>query len=468
MNERATLESPEERSRAWLTGRTRIAVAGAVLAPLALLAVIRLWRTLDAEWESHPAHFWLVLAAAASATSLGLAVHVTAVRRRDARLVFLGLAFVASAGFLGLHALATPGVLVGPNAGFELATPVGLLLAGALVAVSGVEFSPAASRRVVAYSSWMLGVLFVVMAGWATVSLAELPPLNDPVQQESLNGWQIALCLGGVSAYGLAAVAYLRLYRRRRQRLILAVAFAFALLAEAMVVIVFARNWHLSWWEWHLLMLGAFATIFAASRQEWREERFSALYLERTLAGSENVSVLFADLQGYTSFSERTPARAVSEMLNTYFAALIPLMERHGAEVHQLIGDAMMVVFNKSGDQPGHPLVAARAALEFQQEASRIGAAHPDWPAFRVGLNSGDVAAGVVGSDRGLRKYDVIGDTVNLAARLEAAAPVGEVVIGEGTFASLPDGSVVEELPPLRVKGKSDPVTAYVLKALPS
>jgi adenylate cyclase len=141
-------------------------------------------------------------------------------------------------------------------------------------------------------------------------------------------------------------------------------------------------------------------------------------------------------------------------------------MQDLGGDVHQLIGDAVMVVFNRHGHQPDHARLAARAALAFQETAEDIAAAHPDWPRFRVGINSGEIASGVVG-DRGHRKHDVIGDTVNLAARLESHAPVGGVLVGEGTRAHLPDEAVVEELPPLQVKGKADPVTAYVLHRLP-
>ena len=93
------------------------------------------------------------------------------------------------------------------------------------------------------------------------------------------------------------------LYRRRGSRFALAVAFAFGLLAEAMVVIAWARNWQISWWEWHLLMLAAFVVITAIARSEWHEERFSALYLDSTLAGARDVSILLADLSGYTEYS---------------------------------------------------------------------------------------------------------------------------------------------------------------------
>ncbi len=444
-----------------------LAAGTVVVAPLVLLALVRLVPALDARWENHPAHFWLVLAASAIATSLGYAVTAAARRRRDARLLLVSLAFISGAGFLGLHALATPGVLVGPNAGFELATPVGLLLGSIFVALSAIDFSATTSRMITARSRTMLVSLMGLMLAWAAASLAQVPPLNDPLQQETLAGWQVLLAVLGVVGYGSGAIGYWRLYRRRGAQVILAAALAFALLAEAMVVIAYAVNWRISWWEWHVLMLGAFGVIAMAARREWHEERFSALYLEQTLAGAKEVSVLFADLQGYTSFADRTPPAAVAQMLNTYFSRLVPLMEQLGGEVQQLIGDAIMVVFNKEGDQPDHALLAGRAGLALQQAATEIADRHPGWPRFRVGINSGEVITGVVGGERGHRKHDVIGDTVNLAARLESQAPVDRVVVGEGTFTRLPEDAVLEPLPPLVVKGKSAEVSAYVLHALP-
>ena len=81
-------------------------------------------------------------------------------------------------------------------------------------------------------------------------------------------------------------------------------------------------------------------------------------------------------------------------------------------------------------------------------------------------MNSGEALAGLVGGPSGHRKHGVVGDTVNLAARLEAQAPVGGVVIGAETSAALSAGAVVERLPPLEVKGKDDPVEAYLLHRL--
>jgi len=443
--------------------RTGTWVAVAV-APLLLLVVLLARPATDRNWENHPAHFWLVLGAALVATALGFSVTTAARRRRDARLFLISLAFVASAAFLGLHALATPGVLLGPNAGFELATPFGLLLAALFAAAASLELRGDRADAVLRVAPVLLGALGALVVAWAAVSLAELPPLDDPLAAEQLDGWQLLLAAIGVALFGIAAFGFFRLYRRRQERFVLAIALAFVLLAEAMVVIAWARNWQISWWEWHVLMLASFLLI--ALIAEWHEERFSALYLDETLAGARDVSVVFADLAGYTAYTERHAPDEVAAMLNAYFSRIIPLMERAGGEVHQIVGDELMVLFGKDASVSDHAYRAARAALVLQRVAQRLAAEHDDWPRFRVGVSSGEVHAGLVGATRGHRKHGVVGDVVNLAARLQASAPVDGVLIGEATFRAIGSLVVVEPMPPLRVKGKREPVTAYVLRRL--
>ena len=178
----------------------------------------------------------------------------------------------------------------------------------------------------------LVGVLLL----WGAVSLTETWPLDSPIAAEQLDGWQVALAVAGIALFALAAAGYFRIYRRRGATFVFAVTFALALLAEAMVVIAWARNWRVSWWEWHVLMLVAFVAIAVAARREWHEERFSALYLDETLAGARDVSILFADLAGFTPFAERHSPEEVTAMLNAYFGRIIPLMERSGGEVHQV------------------------------------------------------------------------------------------------------------------------------------
>ena len=135
---------------------------------------------------------------------------------------------------------------------------------------------------------WLLrGAVFALLAGWAVYSLAELPPLDRALTPEEDDGPLYVLGAVGLPLYAFAAVRYVALYRRRPSAMPLAVAAAFTLLAEAMLAIVFGRNWHASWWEWHVLMAIAFGIVAAAARIEYRRRRsaaavFKDLYLEHT------------------------------------------------------------------------------------------------------------------------------------------------------------------------------------------
>ena len=268
--------------------------------------------------------------------------------------------------------------------------------------------------------------------------------------------------------YGYAAFRYARLYARRRAPVALAVASAWVLLAEAMLAIAISRNWHVSWWEWHLLMLLAFALVLRSVWAEWKREGSSAevfadLYEERTLGREVELSVLFADRQGFTTFAERTPQDEVRAMLDTYFSAAAPVIQDDAGELVQTVGDALLAVFR--GD--GHETRAARAALRFQEICATLPDRQSDWTRFRVGVNSGEALVGLVQAP-GARSFTPTGDVVNTGARLEQQARAGEVVVSGRTRAALGEEAVVEDLGELPVKGKELPVRAFVLRALPT
>ena len=205
---------PPDRRTGWIVALG----VGALLSPLVLIALLRSAAATDIRWESHTAHFWLVLAAALITLGLGYALSVTARRRRDARLFLIALAFMASFGFLALHALATPDVLLGKNAGFELATPVGLVVAGAARRRLGARAERAAIGGGDAARAGFVVALLCLLALWGAVSLTETWPLDQPLAGEQLDGWQVALAAVGVSALRGAALGYFRLYRRRGRR----------------------------------------------------------------------------------------------------------------------------------------------------------------------------------------------------------------------------------------------------------
>jgi class 3 adenylate cyclase len=272
--------------------------------------------------------------------------------------------------------------------------------------------------------------------------------------------------IAAVGLYAFAVFRYLRLYQRSPAGMLLWMAAAFTLLAEAMLAVAVGRSWHATWWEWHLLMLLAFSLVAWSAHRQWHQERFSDLYLSETASGRREISVLFADLEGFTSFSERNDPDLVSSMLNEYFeVAIPPVVGQHGGEIDRIVGDALMVTFNTRGDQADHAIRAARAGLAIQAAAGEVIGRHPGWPRFRVGINSGEVALSVLGT-RGGRTRTVVGDAVNTASRIEAIAPAGGVAIGAETFSRLGPASV-ESLGRIDVKGKSAPLEVYHLIELP-
>ena len=672
-----------------------------VAAPLAGLWLLVSRPELDLRWQHAPTHFWLVLAVSAISLWLAITINVAARRRDDTRLFLVALSFLVAAAFLGLHAVATPEVLLdGRNAGFTYASPVGLTLAAVFAAASAVDLSPRGSTILLRWSGRLRTGLLLVAAAWAVVSLAGLPPLSRVPPPEE-NGPTAVLSVVCVLLFGAAAVRYYALYRQRRAVMLLSVVTAYVLLAEAAVSMSAGHSWHVSWWEWHLLMAAGFgyvaysawaqyrnegapAGLFAAVGTEYTVRRVRAEYeaalealvdamrrreqggmteermaattaelarrfeltegqiavlvraadalaaereqirkldalvavgqearvmlsdfellrgavnriaatfdgyavriglveqrrlvfppglaagtgdapsdpetiedLVRDVGGAprpgpagslivpllvkghaagvlvvgrggapvperdeallaslasqlsialENgrlyrqldvlfrqymspdvatalvadpnqaalggavveLTSLFADLRGFTTFSERSSPAQIVTMLNRYFdVATRAVLEQNGTVV-QFVGDALMAVFNAPVRQSDHALRAARAALAMQYEVERIAADRPEWPRFRVGVNTGDALVGNIGGEA-LRNFNAMGDAVNVAARLETQAEPGQVVIGAATRRLLGDHALVTPLGELMVKGRTQPVSAYVLNGL--
>jgi class 3 adenylate cyclase len=185
----------------------------------------------------------------------------------------------------------------------------------------------------------------------------------------------------------------------------------------------------------------------------------------RAALGGENrdVTALFADLQGFTSFVESRPPHYTVLVLNRYFRAVVPVIFANGGTIIQFAGDAIVAVWNAPLDQPRHALAAARTALAMQRAIEVIVEADPSLPRFRVGIATGAALVGNVGSEE-FRNYVAHGDAVNVAARLQTGAPAGEVVISAPTYALIRDVATVKPLGRFSVKGKSEEVEAFVLE----
>jgi class 3 adenylate cyclase/tetratricopeptide (TPR) repeat protein len=163
------------------------------------------------------------------------------------------------------------------------------------------------------------------------------------------------------------------------------------------------------------------------------------------------VTILFCDLVGSTALGESTDPEALRSRMRRYFEDLRQIVERHGGVVEKFVGDAVMAVFGIPVSHEDDALRAVRAASEMRAAVSAHGLE------ARIGVNTGEVVAGAEGETL------VTGDAVNVAARLEQAAPAGETLIGAETRLLVRDAVRVEPVEPLALKGKAQPVDAYRL-----
>ena len=178
------------------------------------------------------------------------------------------------------------------NIGFAIATPVGLIIASVFAAASATPLAGPRAMDVLRARTVLLWGLIGFMALWAVVSIAQLPPLDGPPPPREGAGILDILSIVAVGLYAFAAVQLARQFRYRGGPILLAMAAAVVLLAEALIAMIVSRNWQFSWWEWHLLLLAAFAIIALAARREYQRRgslagAFGGLYLEATLARVE-------------------------------------------------------------------------------------------------------------------------------------------------------------------------------------
>ncbi|MEV0621631.1 adenylate/guanylate cyclase domain-containing protein [Nonomuraea sp. NPDC050404] len=653
-------------------------VRGVVWGIHLILPLLGLWLLLaqphiNIFWQHNGSHFWLIILVAGVNVVLGVLISEASRRRQDARLFLVSMVFLSSAGFFFLHGLATPKfILATGSVGFDIGQQVGLSIAAAFAFASALPLDERAAKSVLGSQHFIRGALVGVMVLWGLASLIPgLTPLSEPPLVSPMN-WLMWASVPGVVLYAAASVMMFLLHRRRPSAMLISLITAYALLAESMIAGMSQLNWHLSWWEWHILLTLAFvfvgysaylqfrregssaglfdsvtlsATVarirrdydqaleelvehvrrgepMAATRMSGKfrlnegqaavldragqalaqerelSERLAALVavnaqtrvglpeeqllttsLERvrqaygdvkialiadgktqigsrnyhftdgnpirreqllafpltvegnlagvlevpigrtnqdealaaTLAGQLSLSLenarlyqalhtlfhqymspdvahallsdpaqaelggqvkeltaLFADLKGFTTFSERVTPGEIVEMLNRYHTAAVPCILNNRGTIVQFVGDALLALFNAPATQDGHARLACQAALQMQRAAAEIAEEMAwrvdsvEWPTFRVGVNTGPALVGNIGSPE-LRGFNAMGDAVNVAARLQTLAEPGTVVIGETTYQQLGEGARVNPLGPLSLKGKQERVAAYVL-----
>ncbi len=226
----------------------------------------------------------------------------------------------------------------------------------------------------------------------------------------------------------------------------------------------------------------AIAIENALSRDELAEQALQRSALERFLSPevvemiaanpqeirlggtNQKVSVLFADIHGFTSLSERMEPQRIVEVLNDYFTRVTDIIFDHGGTLDKYLGDGVMAVFGAPISKGNDAEAAVRTAVEIQRLVQTLNHDAParGFPELQVGIgvNTGIATAGNIGSPRRI-DYTVVGDAVNVAARLMANAAGAQILITQSTAAELGGGFQLAPLPPLSVKGKAEPLTVH-------
>ena len=343
----------------------------ALALPLVGLASLLLRRELDPHFENYRAHFVIFGAVGVLAFVLGYTAGEAANRRGDARVLLLSLAFMATGGFMGLHAFGTAGVLfTQEHSGFQVAIPVGLLVSAVFAFASAfVDLRPGVGPWLVRRRTLLRAFVLAAMGGWLVWTVLNLPPLRAPDSEAARGSFLAVMAIVGTLVYAVSAVRYWLLFREERQLLPVAVIACFLLLSEAMigVAVTGERTWHASWWEWHGLIVIAYLIIGLAARREWREERFRHLVPpvdpgassghQRPVRRPRRVHAVL----GARDF--RRGRRRAERVLEHRGAADHPSVR---GELEKFIGDSIAATFNSRGDQPDHAVRAARAALALQ------------------------------------------------------------------------------------------------------
>jgi adenylate cyclase len=180
-----------------------------------------------------------------------------------------------------------------------------------------------------------------------------------------------------------------------------------------------------------------------------------------------HVSTLFADVRGYTALAAQHSPEQALDLLNRYLTVASDAVEGQGGTVADLLGDGVFAFFGAPVLHSNDPERAVRAALDMQLHVARLDI--PSMPGVRlqtgIGITSGQVLAGNIGSERRMH-YAVVGDPVNVAARLQAAAGPGQILVDEATHKAVSDLVISQDLGSLRLAGKGDWVPAFNIVAL--
>ena len=193
---------------------------------------------------------------------------------------------------------------------------------------------------------------------------------------------------------------------------------------------------------------------------------------EQALAGETRTiecSVLFSDIKGFTRFTEANPAWKMVQMLNQYHSAMTAVVDKYDGILDKFMGDGIMVVFLYQGEGDNHGLRAVQCGIDMQEEVGRLDL---EWVeqglgnlSIRVGVNTGEVISGSIGSSTRM-DYTVVGDTVNVASRLETNGSPGTILLSDTAYDRIEGLLEAVRLEPITVKNRVQPVQVYSIDVL--
>ncbi len=180
------------------------------------------------------------------------------------------------------------------------------------------------------------------------------------------------------------------------------------------------------------------------------------------------VTVIFLDIKDFTHLAERLDPEEATDILNRIFQPITNIIYKYEGSINKFLGDGLMIVFGTPYSHENDPERAIRTSMEIMESIERNGEIEIDNKKMKlkasIGINTGLCISGEIGSP--LRKeFTVIGDTVNLASRLQVNAPPGEIMIGERTYQKIKANFTFAYPHKLKIKGKKDLITAYTLKS---
>ncbi|HEV2458279.1 MAG TPA: adenylate/guanylate cyclase domain-containing protein, partial [Ktedonobacterales bacterium] len=184
---------------------------------------------------------------------------------------------------------------------------------------------------------------------------------------------------------------------------------------------------------------------------------------------TREISVVFADIRGYTRLAEQAAPGELMRMLNSYLNILTEAIWQQEGTLTMFIGDALMAIFNAPLSQPDHALRAVRAAWAMRRALERQAAGcgpEEGRVEYGIGVHTGIAVVGNIGAADRLQNYTAIGDAVNTAQRLQANASANQILLSSATYLEVARAVVARALEPLTVKGKTQPLTVYQLDGL--